>query len=148
MSNKTCLCDTCDKKCEDHSKNNLLISQHANRISDVEKNIDLINYDSSNTEGRLNMFIWAVGLVFMLIVSVAFYGVLQLNDFKSIYTEDNKSSIEVISELSANIKITNSNMSNIKDDVDELKRIQRDTIYHKESYNNIFRTNSDTEDNK
>ena len=125
-------CKICDKECKEHGKNNLLLKQHSERISHAENTIDIMNADNSNTEGRLNMFIWAIGIVFMLIVSMSFYGVIQLTDFKTVYTDDNKESHHTMSLLATSIEVTNNNVNHIKDDVEQLKDEQRNFIISSE----------------
>lgn len=125
-------CSICDKECKDHGKNNLLLKQHSERITNAESTIDIMNTDNSNTEGRLNTFMWGIGIIFMLIVSMSFYGVIQLSDFKTIYTDDNKETHQVISQLATYIEVTNNNVNHIKDDVEHLKEEQRNFINNSE----------------
>ena len=124
--------DSCDKQCRDHGKNTLLLKQHGDRLDNAESTIDIMSSDNSNTEGRLNMFIWAIGIVFMLIASMSFYGVLQLNNFKDVYSNDNRASQTMISDLATSIMVSTNNVKHIKEDVEALKKEQRTFIINSE----------------
>lgn len=140
MSDNTC--DTCDKKCEDHGTNTLLMKQYGDRLDNAENSIDIMNADNSNTEGRLNMFIWAIGIVFMLIASMSFYGVLQLSNFKEVYMENQRNDQHIISVLTTSVELTNNNVSHMKDDMKTLKKDQKEFIRQSETQMNKMITTS------
>lgn len=113
--------DDCDRVCSDHKTMDLLIEQHGERISSVEDmSIDISN-DISNLEGRVNMFIWVIGLVFMVLCSIAFYGTVQINNFKDIYLEDTVAMNKAISELKTTVDISAERIKDVKKEVKDIK---------------------------
>lgn len=97
-------CDSCDKKCDEHGTSSMLLGQHNERISNMEDVVVDMSNDFNNLEGRVTMFIWIIGLVFMLICSVSFYGVVQMNSFKDLYRADTVNSIQVMSTISSKVE--------------------------------------------
>lgn len=89
-----------------------------------------ISNDNSNLEGRVTIFIWIVGLSALLVCSIAFYGILQLDKFKDVYMEDTKEAISVISNLTTSVRTTQYSMVELQKHVGEVqmevKDIRRD----------------------
>lgn len=115
-------CDTCPE----HLATKLLLKQHEERLHDVEEHYMDISNDNSNLEGRVTIFIWIVGLSALLVCSIAFYGILQLDKFKAVYMADIKESIEITGELSSNVKTTQYSVSEVQSNMGRLQSEVRD----------------------
>ena len=101
-------CEKCDKECTNHGTMELLVKQHDERIGTVEGTIDEMGRDIAKMEGRLNSFIWVLGLVFSTLVALSFYGSLQVGKFKDVWTTQTIN--------------TNKTLESIKADMDYVKR--------------------------
>lgn len=123
---KSSACDTCPE----HQTTQLLLKQHQERLHDLEEHYMDISNDNSNLEGRVTIFIWIVGLSALLVCSIAFYGILQLDKFKDVYMEDTKEAISVISNLTTSVRTTQYSMVELQKHVGEVqmevKDIRRD----------------------
>lgn len=113
-------CDGCDKTCADHGKNSLLIQQHQERLAIQDEVSREIGNDISNIEGRVNTFIWIIGIVFMLLVTLAAYGSVQISQFKDVYMGDAIANKEAIAKLTTKVEISNAKIVNVVADIKEL----------------------------
>ena len=111
-------CDTC----AEHQATKLLIKQHEDRLHDLEEHYMDISNDNSNLEGRVTMFIWIVGLSALLVCSIAFYGILQLDKFKAVYMADTRASMDVINELTTSVRTTQYSMSEVQKHIGEVQK--------------------------
>lgn len=114
----------CDRECKDHGKTTLLVQQHNERIGTVEGTIDLMGRDIAKMEGRLNSFIWVLGLVFGTILILAFYGSLQMAQFKDIYMDDTIKGNKVLSEMKSSVKSLNKDINSMNEDIKALEKLR------------------------
>lgn len=105
----------CDRECRDHGKTTLLVEQHDERVGIVEGTIDLMGRDIAKMEGRLNSFIWVLGLVFGTILVLAFYGSLQMAQFKDIYMDDTIKGNKTLAEMTSSINSLNKDMQRLEE---------------------------------
>lgn len=110
-------CDDCDRECKEHGEMILLVSQHDERISNIETTATDTSNDIAKMEGRVTTFIWILGLVFGIICMLAFYGSLQIAAFKDVYTKDSIASNKALANIEAN-------MQHVKRDIEDVKRKQ------------------------
>ena len=110
----------CDRVCADHGTTAMLVKQHEERIGHVEDLAVERSNDMANLEGRVTMFIWIVGIVFMMLCSIAFYGLVQVNEFKDIYRTETLQVNKAINNLAATIQLQGDHISDIKTDIKEL----------------------------
>jgi len=114
-------CDGCDMECKDHGTMGLLVEQHDSRITDMEQVSADISNDVAKIEGRINTFIWAVGLGLFVLVSVASYGAVQLNEFKDVYLKDSIILNKTLSEIQSDMKHMKSDMTRMERRHDRLE---------------------------
>lgn len=111
------------EQCEEHKTTVMLVEQHRERISQVEDLTIDISKDISNLEGRVNMFINIMGVIFFLLCSMAFYGVIQIDKFKDLYMSNTIEINKTMEDLNSTVKISGERIKAIKGEVEELKEI-------------------------
>lgn len=118
----------CTKKCADHGEMSTLVSQHETKINDIEGMSIEISNDINNLEGRVNLFIWIMGLVFMLLVSTAFYGVIQINKFRDVYMEDTITKMKAASDLERTVDRSATKISHLTAQMEDMRRDHTRTL--------------------
>lgn len=81
-----------------------------------------VSVDISNLEGRLNTFIWIIGVSFFLLCSIAFYGNVQSDRFKDLYMADARENTLILAELRSNVLISTSHIEDIRDDIEKFHK--------------------------
>ena len=109
------------ENCIDHQSITLLIKQHDKRMGEVEDLAEGTARNSSNIEGRINTFTWVIGLVFFLFCSMAFYGVVQIDKFKTIYMEGAIETSEALNSLASEVEIQSAAVEAVTREVTLLK---------------------------
>ena len=110
----------CDKKCENHSTQMLLTTQHAERITNLEGMVIENSNDNNNIEGRVNAFIYMIGIAFFLMVSLSYFGFNKINSYKEIDTTQAKEYNKVLSELTAEVRISSERAMDVKNSQNSL----------------------------
>ncbi len=116
-----CLGEDCNKQCGDHKTTELLLTQHTERLHDVENMAVDFSVDISNLSGRVNTFIWIIGCAFFLLCSMAFYGVVQIDRFKDMYLTSIVTIHKAITEVKSTVDTTSKTVDDLKEEIEEIK---------------------------
>ena len=116
-----CVGNECDKVCSEHKTTDLLLKQHSERLHGVEKMTIDISNDISNLEGRVNTFIWIIGVAFFLLCSIAFYGAIQIDRFKTMYMEDTIAMNKALFKLTATVTTSTERIDDVKEELKKVK---------------------------
>lgn len=120
------LCDGCNKQCDFHAKHDLLLEQHGQSITRMEENQVDLREDLSNIEGRVMMFTWIIGISFVILCSIAYYGTLQIGRFKDRYTAESIEYHKALNELTTAIKVQNEHVGNINGKLKDIREQLRE----------------------
>jgi len=116
----------CKDTCENHQAAMLLVKQHEERIHQCEEHFMDISNDNSNLEGRVTIFIWIIGLAALLVCSIAFYGIIQLDAFKKVYMADTRKIDNSINALTVRVETVNYTVGKISEEVNGMKKDVRE----------------------